>query len=221
MSVYGYSRVSTAAQAEDGESLETQERQILGRAMQEGWDVDHIHVERGVSGSRQLSERPQGAKLLARLEAGDVVIACKLDRMFRSATDALQMLEVFKERGVSLVLLDMGGDVTGNGIAQLEFTILSAVAQFERERIQERIRDVKRDQRDRGVYSGGSLPFGYQVDENRNLVPVPERLATVDQMIELRREGLSLRKIADAVTSEGVDISPMTVRRVLRDHAAR
>jgi len=83
------------------------------------------------------------------LTVGDVVITPKLDRMFRSALNALAVLGQLKERGVSLHMIDLGGDVTGNGISKLVFTILSAVAEAERDRIRERIRDVKSDQRKR------------------------------------------------------------------------
>lgn len=75
------------------------------------------------------------------------------------------MLQKLKERGVSLHMIDLGGDVTGNGISKLLFTILSAVAEAERDRIRERITDVKRDQRQRGRYLGGRVPFGYRVDD--------------------------------------------------------
>jgi len=88
-----------------------------------------IFVERGVSGSKPLGERPDGARLLAALKAGDVVITPKLDRMFRSALNALDVLGRLKDRGVSLHMIDLGGDVTGNGISKLVFTILPAVAE--------------------------------------------------------------------------------------------
>src|SRR5262245_63504524 len=158
MAVYGYCRVSTLAQAEDGESLETQRRQIQGRAMQEGWMIDEVFVERGVSGSKPFGDREQGAALLARLQPGDLVVAAKLDRMFRSALDALQTCDRFQRDGISLFLLDLGGDVTGNGVAGLFMKIAAAFAEFERDRLRERIRDVKVDQRKRWFYLGWSPP---------------------------------------------------------------
>ena len=85
------------------------------------------------------------------LKPGDVIITPKLDRMFRSALNALGVLEGLKQQGVSLHMIDLGGDVTGNGISKLVFTILSAVAEAERDRIRERIADVKRDQKTRGL----------------------------------------------------------------------
>ncbi len=58
--------------------------------MQQGWDLDHVYVERGVSGGKALADRPEGAKLLKRLRKGDAVVGSKLDRLFRSALDSLQ-----------------------------------------------------------------------------------------------------------------------------------
>jgi putative DNA-invertase from lambdoid prophage Rac len=77
--------------------------------MMNGLTLDSIFVERGVSGSKPLGERSEGARLLAGLNAGDVVITPKLDRMFRSALDALDVLGQLKDRGVSLHMIDLGG----------------------------------------------------------------------------------------------------------------
>src|ERR1700757_3141870 len=160
-----------------------------------GLTLDSIFVERGVSGSKPEGERPEGARLLAGLKAGDVVITPKLDRMFRSALDALDVLGRLKDRGVSLHMIDLGGDVTGNGISKLVFTILSAVAEAERDRIRERIRDVKSDQRKRRRYLGGIVPFGWQVTEGGALVEDVGQQSVIRRIVELRRNGLSLRAI--------------------------
>ena len=81
---YGYARVSTTMQADEGESLDVQQRQLAGYAQMNGLTIDKVFVERGVSGSKPLGDRPQGSALLAVLQPGDVVITPKLDRMFRS-----------------------------------------------------------------------------------------------------------------------------------------
>lgn len=66
---------------------------------------------------------------------GMPVIFPKLDRGFRNTRDALNVLHTLKEKGVSVHSIDLGGDVTGNGVGAIIFTILSAFATFERERI--------------------------------------------------------------------------------------
>ena len=145
MSVYGYCRVSTDRQANEGESLGVQERQLQGYVTMQGMKLDKVFVERGVSGSIPLADRPEGAAMLEVLQSGDVVVSPKLDRVFRSALDALQQTETLRARGVSLHLLDLGGDIAGNGLSRLFMTIAAAFAALERDRIRERITQVKRD----------------------------------------------------------------------------
>ena len=80
--------------------------------------------------------------------------------MFRSALDALKVVESLKGRGVKLHLLDLGGDIAGNGLSKLFLTIAEAFAEAERDRIRERISQVKADQKARGRFLGGSVQFG-------------------------------------------------------------
>jgi putative DNA-invertase from lambdoid prophage Rac len=144
---------------------------------------------------------------------GDVVITPKLDRMFRSALDAL--LGKLKQAGIALHMIDLGGDTTGNGVSKLVFTILSAVAEAERDRTRERVAEVKRDQRQRGRYLGGAVPWGYRVGEDGALVPIPEQQAAIRRMRKLRDQGLALRAIADQMKASGVSISHAGVKNAL------
>jgi DNA invertase Pin-like site-specific DNA recombinase len=205
MKVFGYCRVSTAEQANGGLSLDTQRRQIEGWAAVKGWDVADVFVEAGVSGSVPFAEREEGHRLLAAIKAGDVIITPKLDRMFRSASDALGTLEELKDQGVALHMIDLGGDVCGNGISKLVFTILSAVAENERDRIRERIRDVKRDRASQRLFNGGKRPFGFDIDgegKDRRLVPNAHEQAALARGKALRDEGKSYRDIAEVWVSE-------------------
>ena len=215
MAVYGYVRVSTERQADEGVSLGAQERALQGYAMQHGLALKQVFVEQGVSGSVPIGERPEGAQLLAVLHPGDVVLTPKLDRMFRSALDALRVLDQLRARKVALHMLDLGGDVTANGISKLVFTILSAVAEAERDRIRERIGEVKRDQRQRGRFLGGKRPIGYRVGHDGELLEDVREQAALAKAHELQAQGLSLRKIAAALAEEGIAISRGTLHRAL------
>jgi putative DNA-invertase from lambdoid prophage Rac len=217
---YGYARVSTVHQADEGESLDVQRRQLAGYAQMQGLTIDKVFVERGVSGSKPLADRPQGSALLATLKSGDVVITPKLDRMFRSALDALDVLGKLKQRGIALHMIDLGGDTTGNGVSKLVFTILSAVAEAERDRTRERITEVKRDQRQRGRYLGGRCPFGWRVGDDGALIEVPEQQRALKRMRRLRDHGLPLRTIAEQMGALGITISHMGVKTALRATAA-
>jgi putative DNA-invertase from lambdoid prophage Rac len=216
MMVYGYARVSTERQVGEGVSLNEQIRRIEGRALEQGWQIAEVFVERGVSGSVPLGDRPEGARLLEVLQPGDIVIAAKLDRMFRSALDALNVIRDFQRQRISLWLLDLGGDVSGDGIARLVLTILAAIAEFERERIGERIRDAKRHQRRSGQYLGGDRPFGWRVGEDGMLVEDEAEQRALADMRALRDAGASFRNIAAQIEqTHGIQISHQGVKRVL------
>lgn len=215
MKVFGYARVSTSEQASNGDSLDTQAQQIRGYAMIKGWQVAEIFIERGVSGSIPLAQRPEGERLLQAAAKGDVVLTAKLDRMFRSASDALGTLEELKESGVSLHMIDLGGDVTGNGIGKLTFTILSAVAENERDRIRERIRDVKRHLAEQGVYGGGKRPFGFDVVDGR-LVENREEQDALARMRAMRETGASYHGIGAEFGKDQKSIMRMLTRAASR-----
>ena len=181
--------------------------------MIKGWSVDEHFVEEGVSGSTPLADRPEGKRLLSMLGEGDVIVSAKLDRAFRSAADALTVLEELKAQSVGLHLIDLGGDVTGNGISKMVFTILAAVAEGERDRLRERIRDAKRHLAAQGVYSGGKRPFGYDIvldGDISRFVPNAAEMAVIERMKAMRREGAAYRAIG-AVTGHG----PKSVQRIL------
>jgi putative DNA-invertase from lambdoid prophage Rac len=225
MTTYGYCRVSTIVQADEGLSLDVQKRALAGYAMQHGMKLDKLFVERGVSGSKPLATRQQGAKLLDVLRDGDAILVPKLDRMFRSALDALNVVKDLRERGIALHMLDLGGDVSSNGISKLVFTILSAVAEAERDRIRERIAEVKRDQRKLNRHLGGLTPFGFKKvptpPKGAELVAVPEEQEAIKRMVAMRRAGASLRAIAGAMAAEGFKLSHMGVGKIIQAQEAR
>jgi putative DNA-invertase from lambdoid prophage Rac len=215
MPIYAYLRVSTARQASEGESLEVQRRQIEGYAAMHGWRMDRVFVEEGVSGAKPLADRPEGAALLTTLKAGDTLVASKLDRVFRSALDALQMTDELRRRGVALHLIDLGGDVSGNGLSKLFLTIAAAFAEAERDRIRERVQLTKADQKGRGRFLGGRKPFGYTVGEAGELIEDAAEQKAILKAKRLRKQGRSLRTIADALKQDGHRISHEGVARLL------
>ena len=93
--------------------------------------------------------------------------------------------------------------------------ILSAVAEAERDRTRERITDVKADQRKRGRYLGGTVPFGWRVGDDGELVEIPAQQAAIRRARVLRARGMSLRAIAAALMADGVQLSHEGVKRVL------
>ena len=137
------------------------------------------------------------------LQAGDMVVFPKLDRAFRNTRNALNVLHELKDRGVSVHFIDLGGDVTGNGVGAIVFTILSAFATFERERIAARIREVKQLKKAQGKFTGGKRAFGYDVIDGVK-VPREDEQAVIRQMVSMRKSGATYKRISDwmAATQE-------------------
>jgi DNA invertase Pin-like site-specific DNA recombinase len=220
MATYGYCRVSTNQQANEGESLEVQRRHLEGWVHMHGKQLDEVFVERGVSGSVPVAERPEGGRLWAQLQRGDTLIAAKLDRLFRSALDALQVVEQLKAKGVSLILLDLGGDISGNGLSKLFLTIAAAFAEAERDRIRERVAQVKQDQRQRGRYLGGRPPYGFRVGQDGGLEPVPAQQEVIRHARQLRAADTPLRAIQEVLKEKhGESISLDALARLLKGAA--
>jgi putative DNA-invertase from lambdoid prophage Rac len=219
MATFGYARVSTTRKASEGESLEVQRRQIEGYALMHGLALDGVAVEEGVSGSIPIAERPAGGALFAKLAKGDAIISPKLDRLFRSALDALTVVEDLKKRGVALHLLDLGGDISGAGLSKLFLTIAAAFAEAERDRIRERASQVKADQKARGRYLGGKVPFGFRRGESGELVPHADEQKAIREIRRLRAKGRPLRAIANAVKAK-ITISHEGVANVPRSGSA-
>ena len=215
MKVFAYIRVSTSRQAEDGLSVEIQETQIEGYAKMNGLPVNIWLRDRGISGSVSLVERDNGKRLIEEAQKGDVVICAKLDRMFRSARNALNVLEQMKQVGVELHFIDLGGSIN-NGIGQLIFTILSAVAEQERTRIKERIAEAKLKMRNEGKDQGGRVAFGYKIDAYGNLLKDETQQKCIKIMKRKRKEGLSYRAISSFLKNElEVNVSHNAVRMLL------
>jgi DNA invertase Pin-like site-specific DNA recombinase len=222
MAVYGYARVSTQGQAEDGESLGVQQRQIQGWCLMQGHDLTRTFVEEGVSASISIDKRPQGSILMGSLSRGDTIVCARLDRLFRSPLDALQTVEKARNKGVSIVIIDGLGEITGNGMGRAFMIIAATFAEMERETLKTRVRDVKRDQKERGRYLGGKVPYGYRVEytledggeRQTHLIEVPEEQERIATIQSLRSQGMSLRAIRETMANEGVKLSLDTISRV-------
>ena len=217
MGIYGYVRVSTLQQANEGESLETQLRQIQSYSVLKGFEIppENFITEKGVSGSLEFERRPEGSRLFSQLASGDILIFSKLDRAFRNTRNALNTLHELKQRGISVHFIDLGGDVTNDGIGSVIFTILSAFATFERERIATRIREVKQVQKSEGKFLGGFTRFGYKVVEDRLEKDLDQQII-IKEMKDMKRRGMSLRRISKWLKKTySVEMSHSTVSTIV------
>lgn len=147
----------------------------------EGWiAVADDYDDGGFSGGNM--ERPALRRLLADIEAGriDIVVVYKIDRLSRSLADFARMVEVFDRCGVSFSAVTQQIN-SATSMGRLMLNVLLSFAQFEREVTGERIRDKIAASKAKGMWMGGPLPLGYDV-QNRLLV-VNEAAAAVVRRI--------------------------------------
>jgi len=222
MATYGYVRVSTAEQAgDDRTSLESQARRVEALAVASDCSIDRMFIEAGVSGGIPLQHRPEGAKLWAILQPGDRLIAAKLDRLFRNASDALATADALAKRQVGLVILDMGTEpVTASSTAKLFFGLLALVAEFERSTIKARQKEGQTARRLNGGNPGGSRPLGFQVEgqgRTSRLMPDPLEQVAIAESVKMHEAGESLRTIKHAIaTKYGVKTSHVTIGAAIK-----
>ena len=140
MTVFGYARVST-----DGQSLASQDVQLHAAGCAKTYSEK-------VSGAR--TDRPELAKLLRRLQEGDVLMVTRLDRLARSTRDLLNILDTIAKAGAGFrSLADTWADTTTSHV-RLMLTILGGLAEFERELIQARTGEGRKRAKARGVRFG-------------------------------------------------------------------
>lgn len=137
--VFGYARVSTEAQNLD--------RQLDAL---KNYGVDIIYNEK-ITGTKK--NRPELTKLLDRITEGDTVVVESLSRLGRSTKDLIELTEIFQGKGVNLVSLKEAID-TNSPTGKLLFTLMSAIAQFERDVIADRTREGLKSARARGRTGG-------------------------------------------------------------------
>ena len=131
--IYGYARVSTRGQAKDGNSLEAQENALRSAGATE------IYAD-AFTGTK--THRPELDKLMSVMQSGDTMVVTKLDRIARSATQGIELVQKLLDRDITVHVLNMGVlDNTPTG--KLIRNIMLAFAEFERDMIVERTQEGK------------------------------------------------------------------------------
>lgn len=146
--IYGYARVSTKTQAKDGNSLEAQENALRAAGAAE------VYAD-AFTGTK--SRRPELDKLLAVMQPGDTLKVTKLDRIARSATQGIELIQSLLDKGITVHVLNMGMmDNTPTG--KLIRNVMLAFAEFERDMIVERTGEGKAIARQTPGFKEGRPP---------------------------------------------------------------
>lgn len=199
----GYTRVSSEEQADSRNGLEAQRETLRLEASRRGWDMEYFSDE-GVSGKWVGPQLQEALQQLASGQAHGLVVA-KLDRLSRSIVNAANIIEAAQAQGWSLVILDLGVDLTTAAGRMVAMNLVN-FAQYERELISERTKAALAAKKRRGERIG------------RPRVASP---AVVRRIVSQRNDGSTYDAIAAALAADGV-LSPLgrptwqpsTVRRI-------
>lgn len=188
-----YARVSTQMQVNDGVSLDVQERQLINAAEFHGFTSWEVVREEGRSG-KNVKGRPALLDALRRLERkeANALIVTRIDRLARSTTDFLDIVDMANKQGWRLIMLDLNLD-TSTYQGRFVVTVMSALAEMERGIIAARQKDVHKDRRERGIKWGVDMG-----PKNKTPFEVKERI-----MAE-RSSGRSYRLIAEGLNRDEI-----------------
>lgn len=199
--IYAYIRVSTDLQAEKGNSLNEQKQRLAAYCVAMGWEAPNFLIDDGYSAKDM--NRPELKTLLQLVQEKKVkkVLVTKLDRISRRLLDLLTLIELFQRHDVSFVSVSESFD-TETPAGRLTLQVLGAVAEFERERISERVKDNMISlaiNTDKVLFQPC---FGYDVVDGH--FEINEKEAKyVRMMFEYAEEGHGHRKIAQLLNMEG------------------
>jgi DNA invertase Pin-like site-specific DNA recombinase len=203
-----YVRVSTQEQASHGVSLDAQRERIQAYCQMVGLELVELISEEGISGSVPLTDRDGGRRLTEliskRKSPVTHVVALKLDRLFRDAGDALEQSKHWDKEGVTLHLIDMGGQTlsSSGAVGRMFLTMLAAFAELERNLIAERTASaMQHKKRNRAVYNHTPLGFSRQ---GGMLIEEPTEMETIARIHDMRREGATLAGIAASLNESKI-----------------
>lgn len=222
MSVYSYTRTSQIECLESSQDLETllekEDLRLQTYALGEGMKVNERYVDENQKWNVNFSKRPRAASLLNRLEAGDIILVCTLERIFSNCDDMVNTLQDLRKRKVKLVVVELHGEVTDATFAPRFTDVVKIFHSLEKRRSTERIKTVKQSQRKKGRFLGGSRPFGYMIHSNGRLIENPMEQRVLKKILEMKKQGKSLRAISAEVSTPMMPVSFKTVQRLIKRH---
>lgn len=199
-----YARVSTLNQAEEGYSINGQVESLTKYCEVMEWDIFETYIDGGFSGGKL--ERPAMNRLIidAKMKKFDTILIYKLDRLSRNVKDTLYLVkDVFSNNNINFVSLKENID-TSTAMGSLFLTLLSAIAEFEREQITERFMFGKLGRAKSGKpMTWANPPFGYIYDKNEGrLIGNQADGVVVRKLFDYYISGMSIASIIRKINSE-------------------
>ncbi|WP_434103610.1 recombinase family protein [Faecalibacterium prausnitzii] len=212
-----YARYSSDNQRE--ESIEGQIRECTAYAEKNGFTVVKHYIDRAVSA--KTDNRPQFQQMIKDSERGifDVIIVWKLDRFARNRYDSARYKTQLKRNGVKLVSATEVISAGPEGII-LE-SVLEGYAEYYSADLSEKVVRGMTENALKGIYNGGTIPFGYMIDETRHYQPDPLLAPYVEQTFQKYADGATMTDLRDWLkahnikNSMGGEMSYNTIQRML------
>ena len=176
--VYIYTRVSTAMQI-DGYSLDAQKSRMKAFAEFNDYEIVGEYEDAGKSG-KSIEGRLEFNRMMEDIKSGQdgvsYVLVFKLSRFGRNAADVLSTLQVMQDFGVNLICVEDGID-SSKDAGKLMISVLSAVAEIERENIRVQTMEGRIQKAREGKWNGGFAPYGYSLEKGQLLINEEEAKA--------------------------------------------
>jgi len=225
MKASGYIRVSTLKQAQEGESLNLQKKQIKDYIKAENWQLFKVYADKGISGT-STEGRKDFKRMIEDAKKGkfNILVTPRLTRFARNARDLLNKVEELKSYGVKFVSLKEKIDMT-TPYGEFMLTMLAAVAQLERDTIVEQTRENRHSLWFRKDISMGQAPYGYRwSEEKKMLVAIKEEAEIYKQIVNLYLNlGIGIDGIAAKLKADGIksrqnrNLAPATISGFLKN----
>ena len=199
-----YPRVSTEMQV-DGFSLDGQKSNLRRFADREEMEIVNIYEDAGKSG-KSIEGRPAFKQMLLDIENGleiDYVLVYKLSRFGRNAADILNSLEHIQAFGVNLICIEEGIDSSQTS-GKLLISVLSAVAEIERENIIEQTMNGRKEKARQGGWNGGFAPYGYFLKDKQLFIQEDEAEAVRIIFDKYLNGNMGFHKIANYLNLQGI-----------------
>ncbi len=204
MKAVAYTRVSHEEQATGGVSLDMQKAKLMAYAELNDIEIVDLCTDSGIS-AKSIKGRPGFQKALDLVYTGkaDALLTWKLDRCFRSTTDALSVAQELNKSNRALISVSEKLD-TSSAVGEFFYSLMASLAQMERRLVGERTKAALAQKRAQGMKTGGDCPYGFDVTQDGKLIPNPEEQAVIARIRELEADGYSIRRICSALVAEGI-----------------